>query len=111
MLVDSGPIDTQIVLCTCPTDEVAKGLAQGLVELGHAACVNILPSIQSIYRWRGQVETAEELLLVIKASSAKYPAIEAYIRQNHPYELPEVVAVPLVAGLPAYLAWLKNPEQ
>lgn len=100
----------QIVLCTCPSAEVAKVLGQGLVEAGHAACVNIVPAMHSIYRWRGAIESADEALLAIKGTIAAYPAIEAYLVRHHPYELPEVIAVPLVAGLPAYLAWLNDPE-
>lgn len=100
----------QIVLCTCPNAEVAKSLGQGLVEAGHAVCVNIVPTMHSIYRWRGGVESADEALLLIKGTVAAYSAMEAYLVRHHPYELPEVIAVPLVAGLPAYLAWLNDPE-
>ena len=99
----------QIVLTTCPAD-AAEGLARGLVEQGLAACVNIIPAVHSIYRWRGTIETASEALLVIKGNAAHFAAIEAYIRAHHPYELPELIAVPVVAGLAAYTSWLNHPE-
>lgn len=100
----------QIVLCTCPTSQVADALAHALVHAGLAACVNIVGPLRSVYRWQGQIESAEEHLLVIKAAAAQFPAIEALIQAQHPYELPEVIAVPVVAGSAAYLSWLSNPD-
>ena len=99
----------QIVLTTCPAD-AAERLARGLVDARLAACVNIVPAVRSIYRWRGAIETADEVLLVIKGSSAHFSAIEAHVRATHPYELPELIAVPVVAGLAAYVSWLNHPE-
>lgn len=99
----------QIVFTTCPAD-AAERLAHGLVTAGFAACVNIVPSIRSVYRWRGAVETADEVLLIVKGATANFAAIEAYIRAEHPYELPELLAVPVVAGLAAYVSWLNHPE-
>ena len=101
----------QIVLSTCPNAECARRMADELVRGGLAACVNILPSMQSVYRWRGQVESAEEHLLVIKGRANDFAAIQARVLALHPYELPEIIAVPIVGGLPAYLSWLNNPEQ
>lgn len=101
----------QLVLCTCPNREVAEAVARGLVEEGLAACVNIVPGLQSIYRWKGNVESAEELLLLIKCAAAHFSAIEAFIKSRHPYELPEVIAVPLVAGSEAYFSWLAHPDK
>lgn len=101
----------QIVLTTCPDSGCAERIAQALVTEGLAACVNILPPMTSIYRWEGQVQTAAELLLIVKASKQRYPAIEARIRALHPYELPEIIAVGIADGLPAYLSWLTNPDQ
>lgn len=66
--------------------------------------------MQSVYRWKGKTQTATEHLLIIKTRTADYPAVERRIRALHPYELPEVITVPIVAGLPAYLAWLDNPD-
>ena len=73
---------------------------------GLAACVNILPGMRSIYRWQGAVESADELLLLIKTSVRRVEAMTSRICQLHPYELPEVIAVEVAAGLPAYLAWI-----
>ena len=100
----------RLVLTTCPDAEMANRIAQALVQERLAACANVLPAMQSIYRWRGQVESASEHLLIIKIRAADYPAVEQRIRALHSYELPEVIAVPLVGGLAAYLAWLDNPD-
>ncbi len=94
-----------IVLCTCP-DEAAGTLAHALVSERLAACVNRLPQVSSVYRWQDAVEEAQEALLLIKTASAVYPRLEARIRQLHPYELPEVVAVRIDKGLPDYLRWV-----
>ena len=102
--------DHQLVLTTCPDSALADTLARALVSEGLAACVNTLPPMQSIYRWRGKIETATEQLLIIKTRVADYPAVEKRIRELHSYELPEVIAVPIADGLPAYLAWLKDPD-
>jgi periplasmic divalent cation tolerance protein len=100
----------QIVLTTCPDAVSAERIARILVEDGLAACVNILPPMQSIYRWKGKIEVANEQLLVIKSAVARFPAIRDRLRSLHPYELPEIIAVPIVDGLPEYLAWLNHPE-
>lgn len=101
----------QLVITTCPDDELAESLATTLVKEGLAACVNILPAVRSIYRWRGKVESAEERLLIVKSRVEDYAAVERRITELHSYELPEVIAVPIVTGLPAYLAWLENPDR
>jgi periplasmic divalent cation tolerance protein len=98
--------DPQIVLCTVPDDAVAKQIATALVEEQLATCVNIVPGITSVYRWKGTVETAPELLLIIKTSVAVYPQLQDRIRATHPYELPEIIAVTPDGGLPEYLAWI-----
>ena len=100
----------QIVYCTCPDADVAGRIARTLVEEGLAACASILPAMRSIYRWKGQIEEAAEQLLVIKIQQARYPAVQDRIRALHPYELPEIIAVPIADGLPAYLTWLHHPE-
>ena len=100
----------QIVLTTCPDAACAERIARALVEEGLAACVNILPPMRSIYRWKGKIEGATEQLLVIKSAVARFPAIRDRLRALHPYELPEIIAVPIVDGLPEYLAWLNHPE-
>ncbi len=100
-----------MVLTTCPDTESAERIARALVRDGHAACVNIVPAVESIYKWKGKIECAREHLLIIKAPARNYAAIEAHIRALHPYELPEVIAVPIGRGSPAYLGWLDNPDQ
>ena len=100
----------QIVLTTCPDEACAERIARVLVEEGLAACVNILPPMRSIYRWKGEIQGATEQLLVIKSTRARFPAIRDRLRSLHPYELPEIIAVPIADGLPEYLAWLNHPE-
>lgn len=104
------PTNFQIVLTTCPDSTLAERIARALVTEKLAACVNILSPMRSIYSWKGETTSAQEYLLIIKGSVNRYSAIEARIRDLHTYELPEVIGVPIVAGLPAYLAWLENPE-
>jgi len=98
--------DYCLALSTCPDEQSARRLANGLIAARLAACVNIVPGVVSIYPWKGQVETAEERLLVIKARRSGFDALRDYLRASHPYELPEIIAIPIVAGLPEYLAWI-----
>jgi periplasmic divalent cation tolerance protein len=100
--------DCCVVLNTCPDANSAEKIAGELIERKLAACVNILPGLRSIYMWKGVRESAEEQLLIIKTTTAAYPILEQAILELHPYELPEIIAVPLVAGLPDYLAWIKQ---
>src|ERR1051325_1598413 len=88
----------QLVLTTCPDANIADMIARSLVEDRLAACVNILSPVQSIYRWKGQVESATEHLLVIKVRAADYAAVERRIGELHSYELPEGIAVPIAIG-------------
>lgn len=99
-------MDTLIVITSLPDAESARALATTLVEQRVAACVNVLAPCQSIYRWEGKVEEAEEVTLLIKTCAARYAALEEAIRAYHPYELPEIVAVRIEKGLPDYLAWV-----
>ena len=101
----------QIVLTTCPDLVIAKQIANALVTEGLAACVNILSAMHSIYTWHGKTEAAMEHLLLIKSLTRRYPAIQDRIRELHPYELPEIIAISITQGLPDYLAWLNNPEK
>ncbi|TJZ75515.1 divalent-cation tolerance protein CutA [Chitiniphilus eburneus] len=94
------------VLCNCPDAGCAETLARGLVEEGLAACVNQLAPVQSVYRWQGRTEIAAEVPLLIKTTRARYPALQAWLEARHPYDLPEIIALPVVAGLPAYLRWV-----
>ncbi len=98
----------QLVLTTCPDKETAQDIAWQLVDLQLAACVNIIAAIESVYRWQDKIESETEYLLIIKTQSGCYTELENTIQALHPYELPEVVAVPIEAGLPAYLDWINN---
>lgn len=95
-----------LVLTNLPDRASAENLARTLVEKRVAACVNILAPCRSVYRWKGQVEQEDEHPVLIKTTRDAYAALESAIRQAHPYELPEIVAVPIERGLPAYLDWL-----
>ncbi len=97
---------TLLVLTNLPDQAAAEALAGELVETRLAACVNILAPCRSVYRWQGVTEMADEVPLLIKTSHERYAALEAAIRQHHPYELPEIIALPIVHGLPAYLDWV-----
>lgn len=98
--------ETLLVLTNLPDANSAHVLAEHLVDQRLAACVNILAPCTSVYRWQGAVESATEVPLLIKTTRAGYAALEAAIRSTHPYELPEIVAVPIERGLPAYLDWV-----
>jgi len=95
-----------IVLNTCPDGDTAERIAAALVDAGLAACVNIVAGVRSVYRWQGKRETAQEHLLVMKAPVDRYAELEKTIVEMHPYELPEIVAVPIDRGLDGYLAWI-----
>lgn len=97
-----------VLLCTCPSMEVARRIAETLVEDGAAACVNVLPGLTSFYRWQGETHADAELQLIIKTTTETYPRAEQLIRQLHPYELPEIIAVPVVRGLSEYLHWMRE---
>jgi len=99
-------METLIVITNCPDEETANAIALAVVEEQLAACVNILPRVQSIYRWQGSVESAAEIPLLIKATTRNYPALEARIKSLHPYDVPEIIALPIARGLPAYLNWV-----
>jgi periplasmic divalent cation tolerance protein len=96
----------RLVLTTCPNAELAQEIARALVNERLAACVNVLAGCRSVYAWQGKVCEDDEVPLLIKTTAARYPALEARLRELHPYELPEVIAVDLVDGLPAYLDWV-----
>jgi periplasmic divalent cation tolerance protein len=98
--------DFQIVLSTCADREQAERIAHRLVEEHLAACVNVLPGVQSIYRWQGAVESAAEVLLLIKTSAARCQEVQSTIASLHSYEVPEFLVLPVLGGSKAYLAWL-----
>lgn len=97
-----------VVVTTTETQADAERLAQTLVEHELAACVQVLPQITSVYRWQGKVEQASEALLLIKTTRAAYPELEAVIKQNHSYQTPEIIALPVENGSNAYLDWLRT---
>ena len=97
-----------LILCTCPDQATAQNIANQLIDRTLAACVNILPGLTSVYQWQGKRETAQEYLLLIKATDATYPVLEQAITELHPYELPEVIAVPIIQGLNGYLQWIEQ---
>ena len=99
-------MDALLVLTNLPDAASARALAEHIVSARLAACVNILAPCRSVYRWQGKVEDANAVPLLIKTSAERYPELEAAIRARHPYELPEIVAVSLSQGLPAYLDWV-----
>ncbi|MFO1362685.1 MAG: divalent-cation tolerance protein CutA [Burkholderiales bacterium] len=98
--------DTLLVISNLPDRASAETLARALVERRAAACVNILAPCTSVYRWKGTVETAEEVPLFAKTTRDRYDLLERVVRELHPYELPEIIAVPVGGGLPAYLDWV-----
>ena len=100
------PNDVLLVLTNLPDREAAEKLASAVIKERVAACVNILGACTSVYRWQGVIENAQEIPLLIKTTGARYAALETVIRRLHPYELPEIIAVPLTQGLPGYLQWV-----
>jgi len=106
MEVSQTRCQTLLVITSVPDEASAQALAQTLVTERLAACVNVLAPCGSVYRWQGRIETAQEVPLLIKTTTARYAALEAAIRARHPYELPEIIAVPIAHGLPDYLRWV-----
>jgi periplasmic divalent cation tolerance protein len=100
--------DKLLVLTTAGSEEEARKIAHALVERRLAACVNIVPRVQSVYRWEGKVESAEEFLLVIKTTRAREEQVKTTIRELHSYQLPECVAIAIDRGSPEYLQWIAD---
>ena len=98
--------DKIVVLCTCASPEDGERLARALVTGRLAACVNVVPGMRSFYHWKGAVEDSTECLLIVKSSRDLFAALSAAIEKLHPYELPEVIALPVVDGSSNYLNWL-----
>jgi len=98
--------DVLLVFCTCPDAVVAERLADGLVDEQLAACVNILPKIRSIYRWQGSLQSDSEVLMLIKTNQHRYVKLEQWLLKNHPYDVPEVLALTVEAGAHDYLDWI-----
>ena len=100
--------DKIVVLSTCASEEEAERIARSLVEARVAACVNVASRVRSVYRWQGAVETADEWLLVIKSSRARFDALRAALEKLHSYEVPEVIALAVIDGAKGYLNWLDD---
>ena len=101
--------DKLVVLVTCSSTAEALRIARGVVQARLAACVNILPGeVTSIYRWKGKVESAKERLLLMKTSRKRLAKLRAAVERLHSYEVPEFIALPIVAGSPAYLDWIEE---
>lgn len=97
-----------VCFCTCPEASTAERIARALVDERLAACVNIVPGLRSVYRWQGRVEAADEVLLLIKTTPDRCQQLQERLRELHPYELPELIAVEVAAGLPDYLRWVAD---
>jgi len=100
-----------LVLTNVPDAASAEKIARALIDSRAAACVNVLAECHSIYRWQGRVETAAEIPLLIKTTVANYPLVEQIVRTQHPYDVPELIAIPITHGLPAYLDWLATETE
>ena len=104
-------LGASIVITTLPDDESFEALARSLLSQGLIACANGLPGARSVYRWQGDIETASETLVLFKTRTDLIGEVTAAIRREHPYELPEVVAVPVTGGLAEYIAWIEKETQ
>lgn len=100
--------DCLLVITTCPNVETANRLAEALLAARAAACVNVVGPIASMYSWKDRLETASEQLLLIKTTDVGYDRVSAIVMAQHPYELPELIAVPIARGSDAYLAWIRS---
>jgi periplasmic divalent cation tolerance protein len=108
------PVAVVVVLCTAPAAASRPGklaaddLARRLVEDGLCACVNVLPAVRSYFRWQGAVDTADELLLIVKTTAAAVPSLRQRLLELHPYDVPEILELPVAGGAPEYLRWLAD---
>ncbi|MES9847768.1 MAG: divalent-cation tolerance protein CutA [Candidatus Thiodiazotropha sp.] len=102
------PTPLLLILCTAPDRETALKLSRSLLEQRLAACVNLSPPVTSVYHWQGKLEESEEILLLIKTTKQQYNNVEARLRAQHPYELPEIIAVPVEQGLDDYIDWVER---
>jgi periplasmic divalent cation tolerance protein len=103
--------DVLLVVTNLPDRATAERIADTLVTEGMAACINILAPCTSVYRWEGKLNHTDEVPLLIKTTRAAYPRLQNRLQELHPYELPELIAVPVTNGLPAYLAWVGQETQ
>jgi periplasmic divalent cation tolerance protein len=107
-VIEQGNNTACLVLCTCPDRETAQRLAEELVKARLAACVNVVGDVHSVFRWEGVVQDASEVLMIAKTSSDSYPALEAWLQDSHPYDVPEILMLPVGGGLESYLTWVNK---
>jgi periplasmic divalent cation tolerance protein len=100
--------DKIVVLTTCALESDAERMARALVDRRLAACVNVVPGVRSFYHWKGETQSSEEFLLIVKTSRDLFGALRAEMEKLHPYEVPELLALPVVAGAESYLSWLQS---
>jgi len=100
------PTSARLILCNCPSRECAEIIATTLLEKRLAACITISTPVTSFYMWQGVLQKEDEVMLMIKSTQHAYSALETCLKSAHPYELPEIIAVSVENGLPAYLNWL-----
>ncbi|KAK8552150.1 hypothetical protein V6N13_120568 [Hibiscus sabdariffa] len=108
MEANSNTVPSIVVYVTVPNREAGRKLAGSIVKEKLAACVNILPGVESVYEWEGKINTDPEELLIIKTRQSLLPALTEHVKANHEYDVPEVIALPIIGGSPQYLEWLKN---
>lgn len=99
--------DKILVLTTCAAEADAERLARALLDARLAACVNVVPGVRSFYHWKGDIESAAEFMLIVKTSRDLFPALCVEVEKLHPYEVPELLALPVLAGAENYLSWLQ----
>ncbi len=104
---ERGP-EVWVALCTAPDAGTAESLGRAAVEGGHAACANLVPGVSSLFRWKGAVQAEDEVLILFKTTAAAWPGLADLVRDHHPYEVPELIALPVAAGLEPYLAWVRT---
>jgi periplasmic divalent cation tolerance protein len=97
-----------LILCTCPDQATAERIAETVVGERLAACANLVPGLTSVYRWEGQIQRDTEWLLLVKTQAAVYPLLETRLRELHPYQTPEIIALPIQTGSAAYLDWIAD---
>ena len=102
------PRAVYVVLVTCPSRGVARRMSTTLVTRHLAACVNIIPGVDSTFWWKGKIDRAREVLLLIKTTAARLPALKRAVVALHPYEIPEILAIPVASGHPPYLRWIAS---
>lgn len=100
--------DITLVLTTAPTLDVATSLAERLLGARLIACANIVPGVRSLYRWKGEVQRDDEVLVLMKTTATVYPRLEAFLAEAHPYDVPEILSMPVSAGFAPYVSWIRE---